>query len=51
MFNAEYPPVTTAQFCASDDALDFNGARFPVSLNGGRASLPLKSADTSERSP
>ena len=35
VFNAEYS-VPTANFCASDDALGFNGAHFPVSLNGKR---------------
>jgi len=37
VFNAEYAPETTAEFCASDNALDFNGAVFPVALNGGRS--------------
>jgi hypothetical protein len=37
VFNAEYAPETTAEFCASDDALDFNGAVFPVALSGGRS--------------
>jgi hypothetical protein len=36
VFNAEYPPETTAEFCASDDASGFNGALFPVALNGAR---------------
>jgi hypothetical protein len=35
VFNAEYS-VPTSQFCAADDALGFNGVRFPVSLNGRR---------------
>jgi hypothetical protein len=37
VFNAEYAPETTAEFCASDNTLDFNGAVFPVALNGGRS--------------
>jgi hypothetical protein len=37
VFNAEYAPETTAGFCASDDSLGFNGAVFPVDLNGGRS--------------
>ncbi len=36
VFNAEYPPETTAEFCASDDASGFNGALFPVALSGAR---------------
>jgi hypothetical protein len=35
VFNAEYSAPTSA-FCAADDALGFNGERFPVSLNGRR---------------
>ncbi len=36
IFNAEYN-LTTAQFCASDDAAGINGALFPVDLNGPRS--------------
>jgi hypothetical protein len=36
VFNAEYPPETTREFCASDDARGFNGAVFPGELNGPR---------------
>ncbi|MGC9960584.1 MAG: endo alpha-1,4 polygalactosaminidase [Acidimicrobiales bacterium] len=36
VFNAEYRPETTRQFCSSDDARGFNGAVFPVALNGPR---------------
>ena len=36
VFNAEYD-LGTAAFCPSDNALGFNGAVFPVSLNGGRS--------------
>ncbi len=36
VFNAEYPPETTSEFCVSDNALGFNGALFPVALNGPR---------------
>ncbi len=36
VFNAEYPPETTAEFCDADDAAGFNGALFPVALNGPR---------------
>ena len=35
IFNAEYN-LTTAQFCAIDDAADINGALFPVDLDGPR---------------
>jgi hypothetical protein len=35
VFNAEYS-VPTSGFCANDDTLGFNGAHFPVSLNGRR---------------
>jgi hypothetical protein len=34
--NAEYPPETQAEFCASDDAANMNGILFNVNLNGGR---------------
>jgi hypothetical protein len=35
VFNAEYS-LKTSKFCPSDDALGFNGAKFPVSLDGAR---------------
>ena len=35
VFNAEYDLATSA-FCPADNALGFNGAVFPVELNGGR---------------
>jgi hypothetical protein len=35
VFNAEYQ-LRVSSFCPTDDALGFNGARFPVSLNGKR---------------
>jgi hypothetical protein len=37
VFNAEYPPETTAEFCASDDKAGINGALFNVALNGSRS--------------
>jgi hypothetical protein len=37
IFNAEYAPEVTSEFCTSDDALGFNGAVFPVALDGGRS--------------
>ncbi len=37
VFNAEYPPETTAEICTSDDAVGFNGAVFPVALDGSRS--------------
>lgn len=36
VFNAEYS-VSTATFCPTDNAADFNGAKFNVNLNGGRS--------------
>jgi len=36
VFNAEYPPETTAAFCAAAATLGFNGALFPTALNGPR---------------
>jgi hypothetical protein len=36
VFNAEYN-VATANFCPSDDALGWNGEKFPVSLTGARS--------------
>ena len=36
VFNAEYPPETTREFCSSDDASGFDGAVFPFALNGPR---------------
>ena len=36
VFNAEYDLATSA-FCPADNALGFNGAVFPVELNGGRS--------------
>lgn len=35
VFNAECR-LKTSQFCTADDTLGFNGAKFPVSLNGTR---------------
>ncbi len=35
VFNAEYH-VRTSKFCPSDDSLGFNGAHFPLALNGPR---------------
>jgi hypothetical protein len=35
VFNAEYR-LRPSAFCGSDDALGFNGARFPVALTGAR---------------
>ena len=35
VFNAEYR-LKTSSFCPADDALGFNGAKFPVSLGGTR---------------
>jgi hypothetical protein len=37
VFNAEYAPETTSEFCPSDDAQGFNGALFPVDLTGARS--------------
>ncbi len=37
IFNAEYSPETTSEFCAADIAAGINGALFPVSLNGPRS--------------
>ena len=37
IFNAEYAPETTAEFCAADNAIGLNGAVFKLALNGGRA--------------
>ncbi len=37
IFNAEYAPETTAEFCTADNALGLNGALFKVDLNGGRS--------------
>jgi hypothetical protein len=34
--DAEYAPETRHEFCAKDNAEDFNGILFRVSLNGGR---------------
>jgi hypothetical protein len=36
IFNAEYN-LTTAQFCAADDAAGINGVLFPVALDGPRS--------------
>ncbi len=36
VFDAEYPPETTAEFCASDNALGFDGVAFPLALDGAR---------------
>jgi hypothetical protein len=36
IFNAEYAPETTAEFCTADISRGYNGAVFPVDLNGGR---------------
>jgi hypothetical protein len=37
IFNAEYAPETTAEFCTADNSLGLNGAVFPVALDGGRS--------------
>jgi hypothetical protein len=37
IFNAEYAPETTAEFCTADNALGLNGGVFPVALSGGRS--------------
>ena len=41
VFNAEYH-LQPSQFCAKDDALGFNGARFNLNLTGVRDPCPLK---------
>jgi hypothetical protein len=40
VFNAEYSPETTADFCAADDASNINGALFDVALDGPRSPCP-----------
>lgn len=37
IFNAEYTPETTTEFCTADNAIGLNGAVFKVALDGGRA--------------
>ena len=40
VFNAEYPPETTAGFCTYDDSHNINGNLFNVNLDGPRSPCP-----------